>query len=112
MKKTVWLPVIAFAMSPLAGWSAEKGETRLSMDQLPAAVKATIQKETAGAKVEEIEKETEGGKSFYEAEFEKNGHTSYIHVAEDGKVLKRETAAQERKAKSGEKEEHHEGRAK
>jgi len=76
MKKTVWLPVIAFAMSPLAGWSAEKGETRLSMDQLPAAVKATIQKETAGAKVEEIEKETEGGKSFYEAEFETRGGRS------------------------------------
>ena len=98
--KTAWLTVVAFVMSPLAGWSAEKAETRFSMDQLPAAVKATI------------EKESEGGKSFYEAEFEKNGHTSYIHVAEDGKVLKLETAAQERKGKGREKEEHHEGRAK
>ena len=110
--KTAWLTVVAFVMSPLAGWSAEKAETRFSMDQLPAAVKATIEKETAGAKIEEIEKESEGGKSFYEAEFEKNGHMSYIHVAEDGKVLKRETAAQERKGKGREKEEHHEGRAK
>ena len=81
------------------------------MDQLPAAVRATIEKESAGGKVDEVEKETEHGQTFYEAEIVKNGHESYIHVAEDGKVLKRETEAQERKAEGAEKEEkgeHHE----
>jgi hypothetical protein len=86
--------------------AAEDKEQRVSMDQLPPAVKATLDRESAGGKVDEIEKETEGGKTFYEAEIVKNGHESYIHVSEDGKVLKRETAADERKAEGVEKEEH------
>jgi hypothetical protein len=32
-----------------------------------------------------------------------NGRESYVHVAENGKVLKRETAAQERKAEPRER---------
>src|SRR5690242_3588425 len=83
---------------PVAAWSAERHEARLSLDEVPAAVKSTIEKETAGAKLGEIEKETEHGQTFYEAEFTKNGHTSYVHVAENGKVTKRETAAQERRS--------------
>jgi hypothetical protein len=104
--KTTSLSLAALLVLPLAGWSAEKGGTHLKIDELPAVVKATIEKESAGAKVEEIEKETEGGKTFYEAEIVKNGHRSYIHVSPDGKVLKRETAAQERKAEGAEKEGH------
>ncbi len=105
--KTERLFVAALLALPLAGWAAEKkkGETHLTMDQLPAAVKGTIEKESAGAKVEEIEKETEGGKTIYEAEIVKNGRESYIHVSEDGKVLKHETERQERKAEGSEKEE-------
>jgi hypothetical protein len=51
--KTTWMPVVALVAFPLAGWSAEKGETHVTMDQLPAAVKATIERESAGGKVEE-----------------------------------------------------------
>src|SRR6476660_1693546 len=95
--KTTSLSLVALLAFPLAGWSAEKGETHMKMDQLPPAVKATIEKESAGARVEEIEKETEGGKTFYEVEIVRNGRESYIHVSPAGKVLKRETEAQERK---------------
>ena len=104
--KTMSLSVAALLVFPLAGWAAEKGEAHLKMDDLPPAVKATVQKESAGAKVEEIEKETEGGKTFYEVEIVRKGHESYVHVSPEGKVLKRETAAQERKAEGAEKEEH------
>ncbi len=88
-------------------WTAEKKEAAITMDQLPPAVKTTIEKESAGAKVDEIEKETEAGKTFYEVEIVKNGRESYLHVAENGKVLKRESAAQERKAEGAEKPAHH-----
>jgi len=105
--KTARLLVATFLLLPLTAWAAEKekAETHVTMDQLPVAAKATIEKESAGAKVEEIEKETEGGKTFYEAEIIKNGRESFIHVSEDGKVLKRETEAQERRSEPGEREE-------
>jgi len=67
----------------------EQKVTKFKLDQLPPAVRATIEKESAGGKVEEIEKETENGKTFYDVEIEKNGHESSVHVSEDGKVLAR-----------------------
>jgi uncharacterized membrane protein YkoI len=89
-----------------AAWTAEKKEATVTMDQLPKAVRSTIEKESAGARVAEIEKETEAGKTFYEAEIVKNGHQSYVHVAENGKVLKRESAAQEHKDEAAETKHH------
>ena len=101
--------------SPLTGWTAEeKRETHLTMDQVPAAVRATLEKESAGGKVEEIENETEHGETFYEAEIVKGGRESYVHVSPEGKVTKRETEAQERKEERREHEEkgeHHESGA-
>ena len=85
-----------------AAWTAEKREATVTMDQLPRAVRTTIEKESAGARVNEIEKETEKGKTFYEAEIEKDGRQSYVHVAENGKVLKRESAAAERRSEGAE----------
>lgn len=99
------LAIGALVTAPVA-WTAEKKETALTLDQVPAPVKATIQKESAGARVDEIEKETEGGKTFYEAEIVKNGRESYVHVAANGKVLKRESGAQERKAEGAERQGH------
>jgi len=61
----------------------------LTIDQLPAAAKATIQKETQGAKVKELKKETEGDKLVYSAEIVKDGKESEVHVAADGTVTKR-----------------------
>ena len=108
MKRIVLSVVVIVALATATdGWSkGKRKETHLTMDQVPAAVKATLERESAGAKVEEIEKETEHGRTFYEAEIVKNGQASYVHVAEDGKVLKRESAAEERKGEPGEREEH------
>jgi hypothetical protein len=94
--------LVALLALPVASWSAGHGETRVDMDQLPPAVKATIQKESAGAHVGTIDKETEGGRTFYEVEIGKGGRGSYLHVAENGKVLKRESAAQERRHEGAE----------
>jgi hypothetical protein len=95
--------LVAFVVSASA---AEDKEQHVAMDRLPPRVKATLEKERAGGTIDEVEKETEGSKTFYEAEIVKNGHESYIHVSEDGKVLKRETEADERKAEGVETEEH------
>ena len=74
-------------------------EQKMTMDQVPAAVKATVEKEAKGGTVGDIVKETEKGKTFYEAHITKsNGKDLYVHVREDGKVLKRENAKKEAKA--------------
>ena len=86
------LAVLAFTPTvPAAENKVQELRERIKMSQLPPAVKATVEKESAGAKVDEIEKETENGKTIYEVDIVKNGHATHLHVAEDGKVLSRGT---------------------
>ncbi len=72
---------------------------------IPAAGGSTVEKESKGGRVGEIEKEGSGKSTYYEAEIKKGGKESYVHVAESGKVLRRETPAQERRSEGTE---HHE----
>ncbi|HUW20972.1 MAG TPA: PepSY-like domain-containing protein [Sedimentisphaerales bacterium] len=65
----------------------ENEEEKLSIDQVPAAVKSTIVKEAAGGTIKEIETETEDGKTIYEAEVIINGQEVEIKVAADGTLL-------------------------
>jgi len=71
-------------------WAAQEGEEQVTLDQVPAAVKATILKESAGGKITEIERETKNGKTIYEAEFLLDGKEVEIQVAPDGTLLGRE----------------------
>ena len=61
------------------------------MEDLPPAVRETVKAESGGGKIKELALETEGGKTFYEVEFEKDGKEHEIKIAEDGTVLERET---------------------
>jgi len=65
------------------------------VDQVPAAAKATIERESQGAAIKELHKEMEGGKLVYGAEIVRDGKESEIHVAPDGTVTKRETGEHE-----------------
>jgi uncharacterized membrane protein YkoI len=65
-------------------------EEEVALDQVPPAVKATILNQAAGAEIREIERETKGGKTIYEAEFLLNGAEIEIRVAPDGTLLGRE----------------------
>lgn len=65
-------------------------EEEVTLDQVPAAVKATILREAAGAEITEIEREVRNGKTVYEAEFLQGGQAIEIKVAPDGTVLARE----------------------
>ncbi len=72
--------------------NGKKTEKKVTIDQVPAAVKATILKEAAGKKIEEIEEVSQDGKVlYYEAEWKADGKEVEIKVAPDGKLLSKET---------------------
>lgn len=83
----------------------EGSEEKVSMDQLPSAVRETIVKQAEGGQVTEVEKEVKDGKTVYEAEVKKDGQEFEIKVDEQGKFLGKEAEKED-----GEKEEH-EGQA-
>lgn len=90
--------LVLLAFTPPVGAAENKVQElreRIKMSRLPPAVKATVEKESGNAKVDEIEKETENGKTIYEVDIVKNGHKTHMHIAEDGKVLERGTAEED-----------------
>lgn len=68
----------------------DEEEEELTIEQVPAAVKATILAEAAGATVKEIEREFKNGQTVYEAEWVINGQEIEIKVAADGTLLKKQ----------------------
>lgn len=95
---------------PQASYSAEaeENEQKVTLDQTPAAVQETIKRETAGGSIQEIEKETEDGKTVFEAEFTKDGKEFELKVAEDGKVLGVEEEGKDEDEAEAEKDEEYE----
>jgi len=65
----------------------EAKEQRLSLKDLPRAVRATIKKHAAGGKITEIEKDTVNGTVRYEAEVVLKGKEFDILVSATGKYL-------------------------
>jgi len=78
-----------------AAWAGNADEEKVTFDQVPAAVKATILREAAGAEIKEIEREAKDGMTVYEAEFLQGGQEIEIKVAPDGTVLAREVEAED-----------------
>ena len=81
--------LMVFGLSDaLAGKKTEKDVT---IDQVPAAVKATILKEAGDNKIEEIEEVSRDGKVvYYEAEWKSGGKEIEIKVDPSGKLLSKE----------------------
>jgi uncharacterized membrane protein YkoI len=76
---------------------------KMTLDQVPAPVKATLEREAKGGTIGEVTMESKKGKTFYEGQIHQtNGKDRYIHVASDGKVLKRESARKEAKERAKE----------
>lgn len=65
-------------------------ESMLQLSALPMAVRNTIEKETKGREIVDIDEETQDGKKVYEVEFAQAGLNSQIHVSEDGTIVKSE----------------------
>jgi len=59
-------------------------ERKITRKELPAAVAATVDRETKGATIKGFTTERELGHTTYEAETVVNGHTRDIEIAQDG----------------------------
>ena len=71
----------------------EDATERVSLAQLSAPARATVEKLTAGGKVDMIDKEVEKGKTVYDVEATVNGkHVEYLIADADGAVLGTETS--------------------
>ncbi len=90
MRSWMMVTVIGVGALCLAAVSRGDDEERVTLDQVPATVKAAILKAAAGAEIREIERETEDGKTVYEAEFVLGGKEIEVKIAADGSVLSRE----------------------
>lgn len=91
-RKATLLPMVVLgaAVALIVAAYPDETEEAVTIDQVPAAVKATILKESAGGKITEIEHATKNGTTVYEAEFVLNGQEIEIKIAPDGTLLGRE----------------------
>ena len=91
----VLVPLLALGVSLLAigcqtskASKAEPKEKRVTVEQLSAPARATVDKVTAGGHVDQIDKEVERGKVVYDIEATVNGkHTEFLIADADGAVL-------------------------
>jgi len=79
---------VAFALAS-SGCASSREET-VSLGEVPAPVRDTLQRESAGGTITEIERETKKGKIVYSADAEVGGKQWDIAVAEDGTLLSKE----------------------
>jgi uncharacterized membrane protein YkoI len=95
MKKKHMLIVSALAGSLLALGLTVAPAARadddqdLKLEELPAPVRATVQREVKQGAITDIEKDQENGNVVYEVEWTDAGKNWEIDVAPDGKLLKR-----------------------
>lgn len=69
----------------------EEEEVSLTMAELPAPVRQTLEREAAGGIIEEIERETgANGAVIYSADTKIGGKVYDIEIAADGTLLSRE----------------------
>lgn len=62
--------------------------SRLSFNDVPAAVQNTIKTEGGSTDMKNIKRETENGKVLYQAKFRTQGKNVVLHIAEDGTIVK------------------------
>lgn len=75
--------------------SAGQGSKTVSIHQVPAAVKKTIEDQATGFKLGDIEREETDGEVTYTAKISKEGQESDFTVAEDGRLLTVEVELEE-----------------
>ena len=80
MKRSLWL----IGILTTTAVAATGQERKLTRQQLPAAVVATVDRETRGATIRGYATEREHGARVYEAETIVGGHTRDLQIAEDG----------------------------
>jgi len=91
VKITVLALIVVLAASLSISLAGKKTEKDVTIDQVPAAVKAAILKEAGSNTIEEIEEVSKDGKViYYEAEWKSGGKEIEITVDPKGKLLSKE----------------------
>ena len=73
--------------------SGEGSSVQVSLEDLPDAPRRTVQRLTAGGRIERIDKEVEDGRVVYDVEATIGGkHTEFLVADSDGAVLETETS--------------------
>src|SRR5947209_6598962 len=70
-----------------SGEEAEAGETKVRLEETPAAARQTIERELVGAQLEDIARKMRQGKTVYETDIIRGGHKWEVVVGEDGQIL-------------------------
>ena len=65
-------------------------DEQVTLESLPPAVRAAIEKATASGKIGKVEKASKGEETFYEAEFTVGDAEHEVQVALDGTIIARE----------------------
>lgn len=65
-------------------------DQNVTLADLPAPARQTVQREVGAGQITDIEREEEGGSVYYEVEFTAANRDYEIDVAPDGKLLRRE----------------------
>ncbi len=95
MARLAWLAIASGVMAALAGaaWAGEEPAPKiLTLDQVPAPVRATIERNAAGTKVEAVIPMREGGQTVYIATAMGDKLQMTIRVAADGKFLRKDSS--------------------
>ncbi|MCL5282028.1 MAG: hypothetical protein M1376_19215 [Planctomycetes bacterium] len=95
---TVLVSVVIVGVTGCSSWGrkGERGEgkegaeQKVSLTQVPALVRATIEKQTAGGEIKSIEKEEKDGQVIYDVEATVQGRDVEYDIAADGTVLTNE----------------------
>ncbi|MDB5319010.1 MAG: hypothetical protein JWN40_641 [Phycisphaerales bacterium] len=69
------------------GEKEEANEVKMTIDQVPAPVRAALMREAAGATITTVDREEDKGKVIYEADVMVGGKNWEIKVDADGKVV-------------------------
>ena len=77
------------AATTITAYGCATRETKVAVDQTPAAVRRTVESELVGAELEDIAKKRVNGRTVYETDIIRNGHKWEVVIAEDGRIVSR-----------------------
>ena len=83
----VALPLAACNSMQHADRDEEGNEVKVSIDQVPAAARSTLQQQAPGVAIASVDKETAHGMTVYEADAMISGKNYEIVVGEDGHLV-------------------------
>src|SRR5262245_28396808 len=86
VRSSLWT-IIGVAIVAIGARAVTAAERKVQMKDLPPAVQKAVQAETQGTTLVGLSKETEKGKTFYEAETKQNGRTRDITFDTAGDIV-------------------------